>query len=132
MASPRVLLADDMPEMVESVTQLLRRDFDVVGYAENGEEAIEAIAHLNPDLLVLDISMPVLNGIQVASLLRESGSSVKLIFLTVNEDPDYIEAAFSVGASGYVFKSRVATDLIPAVEGVLRGRKFTSPRSRSR
>lgn len=131
MASPRVLLADDMPEMVESVTQLLRRDFDVVGYAENGEEAIEAIAHLNPDLLVLDISMPVLNGIQVASLLRESGSSVKLIFLTVNEDPDYIEAAFSVGASGYVFKSRVATDLIPAVEGVLRGRKFTSPRSRS-
>lgn len=132
MASPRVLLADDMPEMVKSVTQLLRRDFDVVGYAENGEEAIEAIAHLNPDLLVLDISMPVLNGIQVASLLRESGSSVKLIFLTVNEDPDYIEAAFSVGASGYVFKSRIATDLIPAVEGVLRGRKFTSPRSRSR
>jgi len=131
MASPRVLLADDMPEMVESVTQLLRRDFDVVGYAENGEEAIEAIAHLNPDLLVLDISMPVLNGIQVASLLRESGSSVKLIFLTVNEDPDYIEAAFSVGASGYVFKSRVATDLIPAVEGVLRGRKFTSLRNRS-
>jgi DNA-binding NarL/FixJ family response regulator len=131
MASPRVLLADDMPEMVESVTQLLRRDFDVVGYAENGEEAIEAIADLNPDLLVLDISMPVLNGIQVASLLRESGSSVRLIFLTVHEDPDYIEAAFSVGASGYVFKSRVATDLIPAVEGVLRGRKFTSPRSRS-
>jgi DNA-binding NarL/FixJ family response regulator len=120
-----------MPEMVESVTQLLRHDFDVVGYAENGEEAIEAIAHLNPDLLVLDISMPVLNGIQVASLLRESGSGVKLIFLTVHEDPDYIEAAFSVGASGYVFKSRVATDLIPAVEGVLRGRTFTSPRSRS-
>jgi DNA-binding NarL/FixJ family response regulator len=131
MASPRVLLADDMPEMVESVTQLLRRDFDVVGYAENGEEAIEAMAHLNPDLLVLDISMPVLNGIQVASLLRESGSGVKLIFLTVHEDPDYIEAAFSVGASDYVFKSRVATDLIPAVEGVLRGHKFTSPRSRS-
>src|SRR5690349_11449669 len=121
MASPRVLLADDMPEMVKSLTQLLRRDFDVVGYAENGEEAIEAMAHLNPDLLVLDISMPVLNGIQVASLLRESGSSVKLVFLTIHEDPDYIEAAFSVGASGYVFKSRVATDLIPAVEGVLRG-----------
>ena len=131
MASPRVLLADDMPEMVKSLTQLLRRDFDVVGYAENGEEAIEAMAHLNPDLLVLDISMPVLNGIQVASLLRESGSSVKLVFLTIHEDPDYIEAAFSVGASGYVFKSRVATDLIPAVEGVLRGRKFTSPRCRS-
>jgi DNA-binding NarL/FixJ family response regulator len=131
MASPRVVVADDMPEMLESVTQLLRRDFDIVGSAQNGEEAIEAAALLNPDLVVLDISMPILNGIQVASLLRESGCRAKVIFLTVHEDQDYVDAAFSVGASGYVFKSRVATDLIPAVEEVLQGYSFTSSSRRA-
>ena len=131
MASPRVVVADDMPEMRESVTQLLRHDFDIVGSAQNGEEAIEAAALLNPDLVVLDISMPILNGIQVASLLRESGCRAKVIFLTVHEDEDYVDAAFSVGASGYVFKSRVATDLIPAVEDVLQGYSFTSSSRRA-
>jgi DNA-binding NarL/FixJ family response regulator len=131
MASPRVVVADDTPEMLESVTQLLRRDFDIVGSAQNGEEAIEAAALLNPDLVVLDISMPILNGIQVASLLRESGCRAKVIFLTVHEDQDYVDAAFSVGASGYVFKSRVATDLIPAVEEVLQGYSFTSSSRRA-
>jgi len=120
-----------MPEMRESVTQLLRHDFDIVGSAQNGEEAIEAAALLNPDLVVLDISMPILNGIQVASLLRESGCRAKVIFLTVHEDQDYVDAAFSVGASGYVFKSRVATDLIPAVEEVLQGYSFTSSSRRA-
>ena len=85
------------------------------------------LAILNPDLLVLDISMPILNGIQVATRLRELGSKAKVVFVTVHEDQDYIQAAFSAGASGYVFKSRMASDLIPAVQGAMQGQKFTSP-----
>ena len=119
MAIPRVVLADDLPEMLERVTQLLGHDFDIVWVAHNGEQAVQAVVTLNPDLLVLDVSMPILNGLQVASLLRDLASTTKIIFLTVHEDQDYVEAAFAVGALGYVFKSRVATDLVPAVAGVM-------------
>jgi len=126
MGCPRVLLVDDLPEMLQKVTQLLQDDFDVVGSAQNGQEAIEAAETLDPDLLVLDISMPILNGIQVASRLRDSGCRAKVIFLTVHEDRDYVEAAFSAGGLGYVLKSRVATDLIPAAQEALRGHEFTS------
>lgn len=126
MGCPRVVLADDLPEMLRRVTQLLQDDFDVVGSAQNGQEAMEAAETLHPDLLVLDISMPILNGIQVASRLRDSGCRARIIFLTVHEGRDYVEAAFSVGALGYVLKSRVATDLKLAAQEVLLGHKFTS------
>lgn len=127
MEYPRVLLADDSLEMHRRVRELLREDFEVVGSVQNGQEAIQAVSLLNPDLIVLDISMPELNGFQVASQLRESGSKIKVIILTMHEDQDYIEAAFSAGARGYVCKSRVATDLIPALQAALRGEEFTSP-----
>ena len=126
MGCPRVVLADDLPEVLQKVTQLLKDDFDIVGSAQNGREAIEVAKAFNPDLLVLDISMPILNGIQVASQLKRSGCRAKVIFLTVHEDRDYVDAAFSVGALGYVLKSRVATDLIPAAQEALLGHKFTS------
>jgi len=126
MAFPRVLLADDAPEMLERITQLLRDGFDIVGRAHNGEEALQAAASLDPDLVILDISMPLLNGIQVASSLRERGCRAKVIFVTVHEDRDYVEGAFSVGALGYVLKSRFASDLIPAVREVLQGHTFRS------
>jgi DNA-binding NarL/FixJ family response regulator len=124
--SPRVLIADDLAEMLETVTQLLRDEFEIVGYAQDGEEAIKAATTLNPDLLVLDIEMPFRNGIQVASHLRYSGCRAKVIFLTAHEDPDYVEAAWSVGVLGYVIKSRMANDLLPAVKEVLQGRRFIS------
>src|SRR5690348_4128482 len=127
MRRARVLLADDLPGIRERLAELLRHDFDIIGSASNGQQVMEAATLLDPDLLVLDISMPVLNGIQVASRLRESGCRTKIIFLTIHEDRDYIDAAFSVGAAGYVFKSRVTTDLIPALQGALRGQEFTSP-----
>ncbi|HKS73215.1 MAG TPA: response regulator transcription factor [Terriglobales bacterium] len=127
MAFARVLLADDYREMLDRVTQLLREEFDIVGSAHDGGQALEAAARLNPDLLILAISMPVLNGIQVAARLRDSGCKAKVIFLTVHEDRDYIDAAFAVGALGYVLKSRVATDLLPAIYAVLQGHRFTSP-----
>jgi len=126
MQSIRVLLADDLPKMLDTVTQLLRQDFEIVGYAQDGEEAIEAAITGNPDLLVLDIEMPFRNGIQVASHLRDSGCKVKVIFLTAHEDPDYVEAAWSVGALAYVLKSRIATDLLPAIQEVMHGRRFIS------
>jgi len=131
MACPRVVIADDLQEIRERLTQLLRQDFNVVGSVQNGQEAIEAVSTLDPDLVVLDISMPVFNGIQVASRLRDVGSGAKVIFFTVHEDSDYVEAAFAVGAWGYVFKSRVATDLIPAVRSALQGHKFVSDKTSS-
>lgn len=123
----RILLADDQQEMREAVARLLVDEFDVVAAVANGEQAIEAAVRLAPDLLVLDISMPVLNGIEAASRLKQSGSSVKVIFLTVNEDPDIVEMALSVGADGYVLKQRIATDLIPAIRQALDDRIFVSP-----
>jgi DNA-binding NarL/FixJ family response regulator len=126
MESPRVLLADDLPEMLERVTLLLRDCFQIVASVQNGEDAIKAATTLNPDLLVLDIQMPFRNGIQVASHLRDSGCKAKVVFLTVYEDLDYVEAAWSVGALGYVLKSRIATDLLLAIQEVLEGRRFVS------
>jgi DNA-binding NarL/FixJ family response regulator len=126
MESPRVLLADDLPGMLGTVTYLLRDDCEIVGYARDGEDAIKAATTYNPDLLVLDIEMPFRNGFQVASHLRDSGCRAKMIFLTVHKDLDYVEAARSAGALGYVLKSRIATDLLPAVRAVLQGRRFTS------
>jgi DNA-binding NarL/FixJ family response regulator len=128
MGCPRVLLVDNLREIRERVAQLLGSDFEIVA-AQNGQQAMDAASIFNPDLLILDISMPILNGIQVASRLRESGARAKIIFLTVHQDADYIEAAFSVGASAYVFKSRLATDLIPAVQSALEGQKFISIQS---
>ena len=121
------MLADDQQEMHETVARLLEDELDVVAAVANGEQAIEAAVRLAPDLLVLDISMPVLNGIEAASCLKESGSSAKVIFLTVNEDPDVVEMALSVGAHGYVLKQRIATDLIPAIRQALDDRIFVSP-----
>src|SRR3954469_20150022 len=131
MGCPRVLLADDLPQIRERLTELLRCDFDIVATAQNGQQAVEAASTLDPDVIVLDISMPILNGIQVASHLHELGCRTKIVFTTVHEDPDYVEAAFSVGATAYVFKSRLATDLVFAVHGALQGHKFISVRNRS-
>jgi DNA-binding NarL/FixJ family response regulator len=128
---PRILLADDLPEIRERVTELLRCDFDIVATAQNGQQAVDAAATFDPDLVVLDISMPILNGIQVASRLRDLGCKARMVFFTVHEDPDYIEAAFSVGATAYVFKSRLATDLVSAVNCALQGQKFISVRDKN-
>src|SRR6516165_9259556 len=127
MSRPRVLLADDASEMLEMFMRLLGTDFDIVALTQNGEEALESALRLDPDLVILDISMPLLNGIQVASRLRERGCNAKVIFVTVHEDRDYVEGAFAVGALGYVLKYRIANDLVLATEEVLQGHTFTSP-----
>lgn len=126
MARPRIVVAEDNPEMQSRIEGLLGVEFDVVGSAADGQQAVNAVLELNPDVLLTDISMPVLNGIQVASRLRALGSCTKVIFVTVHDDDDYRETAFTMGALGYVLKARIDTDLVPAVHGALQGEKFSS------
>lgn len=127
MGRPRILLADDHHQILEKIARLLEGEFEVVAAVENGERLIEAALRLDPDLIVLDISMPIVNGIMAASCLRESASRAKVIFLTVHEDPAFVAAAVSSGALGYVLKHRVSIDLIPAIREVLQGHAFASP-----
>lgn len=122
----KILLADDQQEMLETVARLLENEFDVVAAVTNGERAIEAAVRLAPDLLVLDISMPVMNGLEAAARLKEVGSNARVIFLTVHDDPVIAEAAFSIGARGYVLKQRLAQDLILAIREALDDRIFVS------
>ena len=129
MEGAGVLLADDQQGVLDAISKLLDGEFRIVAAVRDGERVIEAVGRLNPDLLLLDISMPVLSGIEAAARLKlkESARSPKLIFVTVHEDPDYVEAAFAVGARGYVVKRRLAVDLLPAIREVLQGRTFISP-----
>jgi len=104
----------------------LSKEFDVVGAVTNGQDAVEEVHRLDPDVLVIDISMPILNGLQAASQLQSTKCRTKVVFLTVHEDQDFVAAAFSVGASGYVTKSHVTTDLVPAIRDAIEGRTYIS------
>ena len=126
MGKIRVLLADDHATILAQVRSILGEAFDVVGGVRNGRDAVEEVQRLDPDVLVIDISMPVLNGLQAVSELQSKKCRTKVVFLTVHEDQDYIDAAFSAGASGYVIKSRVTTDLIPAIREALEGHRSIS------
>jgi DNA-binding NarL/FixJ family response regulator len=126
MGKVRVLLADDHETILARVRSILGEDFDVVGAVSNGRDAVLEVQRLDPDVLVIDISMPVLDGLQAVSKLRARKCRTKFIFLTVHEDSDFIAAAFSAGASGYVTKSHVTTDLVPAIHEALEGRTFVS------
>jgi DNA-binding NarL/FixJ family response regulator len=122
------LLTDDNKQMLEYVRQFLSRNCcEIVGLATNGQAAVDAAAELRPDVIVIDISMPVLNGIEAAKRIREGDPSAKIVFLTVESDPDTRRAALETGACGYVLKPRLATDLIPAVELAKDGQRCVSP-----
>ena len=120
-------MADDQEEVRSTVASLLQNDFQVVGMADNGAKLLELAAIGTPDVLVLDIVMPVLNGIETAHRARACGLPCKIVFLTVYEDTDFVEAALSAGASGYVVKAHLATDLIPAIWSALEDRIYISP-----
>ena len=124
---PRILLADDFPPFLEQAEKFLRRNaFEIVGIASDGGEALTLCLTLNPDILLLDLSMPVLCGLEVATRLKELDCRSRIIFVTGQEDHDFVETAFSLGASGYVLKCRMATDLLPAIDAALNGSAFTS------
>jgi DNA-binding NarL/FixJ family response regulator len=124
----RVLLADDNIQILEYVRDFLSaNDCEVVGAVTEGQAAVDAAAQLLPDVVVLDLLMPVLNGIEAAKRMLEARPSTRIVFLTVEKDDDMRRAALEVGACGYVLKPRLATDLIPAIELANDGRRFGSP-----
>jgi DNA-binding NarL/FixJ family response regulator len=122
----RVLLADDHPRLLEKVAALLRPSFEVVGTASNGQELISEAMLLDPDVIVADVTMPVLTGIEAAYRLREVGSRAKFVFLTVHAENEFIQACMAEGALGYVVKSHMATDLLPAIRAAFRGKVYIS------
>lgn len=126
MGKIRVLLADDHQAVLQRVSRLLDEDFDIVGTVNTGRDAVELTLRLNPDVLVIDISMPILNGLQAAQRLRSAKQPTKVVFLTIHRDEDFVDAALSAGASGYVTKSDVATDLVPAISEALAGKLYMS------
>lgn len=127
MNRARVLLADDHPAVSKSVAALLDLDFDVVGTVTNGRDMLSEEKRLRPDVVVLDISMPLLSGIEAATQLHSSDSKAKVIFLTVHDESEFVSAGLAAGALGYVLKRRLTSDLITAVHEILAGHRFISP-----
>ena len=123
----RILLADDHREMRDLVVRLLGQEFDMLEPVVDGRELLEKASELKPDVCLLDISMPILNGIEVAVRLAEGGSNAKIVFLTIHRDWDFVKAALKSGASGYVIKTHMLSDLHTALREVLAGRTFISP-----
>ena len=120
----RVLIADDNPEMLEAVKLMLLSEFDVVAALEEASAVVAQVPTLKPDVVVLDISMGETNGFEITRQLRLNLCRSKIIFLTVHEELEFIRAAFDAGASGYVFKSRMNTDLRTAIKTVQSDRVF--------
>jgi DNA-binding NarL/FixJ family response regulator len=126
MSKTRVLLADDNAAFLNHVTRMLDEDYEVVGAVSSGAAVLHAWPNLRPDIIVLDIAMGELNGLEVARRLRSSGCGSPIIFLTVHQDPDFVHAAMDAGGSAYVVKSRLKTDLISAIVAVLSRKQFIS------
>ena len=128
MPTTSILLADDNSVVLNHVCRLLKKHkkYRVVGAVADGATVLEEYSRLRPDLIILDISMQGLSGIEVAQQLREAGCPSKIIFLTVHEDYDYLNAALGAGGSAYVVKSRLNVDLISAIEAVLCNKIFVS------
>ena len=123
----KVLLADDHPGFPGFVANLLESTFEVVGRVADGRSLFEAAMELKPDVIITDICMPVLNGLEAADLLRKSGCTAKIVFLSVHSEPDFVQAGLSAGALAYVVKPRVGTELLLAIREVLAGKTFVSP-----
>ena len=126
MTRARILVAEDHALMRQRVVRLLKSEFEVLEAAADGQELLELAARLNPDVCVLDICMPIMNGIEAAGQLRQNGSTAKIIFLTLYNDSDFVRAALKSGAEGYVIKAQMTADLPLAVREVLAGRTFLS------
>ena len=126
MERARILLADDHAEFLSLAAGLVESEFEVLKTFANGQAVVDEFAELHPDLVVLDISMPGLNGIETALQLKAAGRKAKIVFLTVHKDRDYLRSALATGALGYVLKDRLASDLIPALRSALAGRRFVS------
>jgi DNA-binding NarL/FixJ family response regulator len=126
VAQPSLLLADDNPALLETLIEMLEPSYRVAAALCNGASVLERVSVLRPDLVILDISLGDLTGFEVARRLKDIGCSAKIIFLSVHEDIDFVNAAFELGACGYVFKSRITADLTKAIDIVFNGGQFAS------
>ena len=126
MARARVLLADDLAQVLSAVAALLKEQFEIVAMVKDGRAAFEKTVALAPDLVVLDISMPEMSGIEVARELKKHGSKARIVFLTVHQDADILATCLAAGGLGYVAKVLMQTDLIPALQDALADRPFVS------
>ncbi len=124
---PRVLLADDCEALRNLVAHLLAMEFEFVGAVGDGQAAVEAARQLNPDVVVLDISMPVLGGIEAARQLKRAGFAGEIVFLTAHDGPELVRTALATGALGFVLKAQLDTDLPAAVRAAMTHREFVSP-----
>lgn len=127
MARVRVLVADDNQAIRDLLTSMLAAEFDVILAVSDGGAALAAATQLLPDVAILDISMPVLNGIEVARLIKDTVVKIAVVFLTTSSDPDTFHAADETGSLAYVLKPRLCTDLVPAINFALNGDRFVSP-----
>jgi DNA-binding NarL/FixJ family response regulator len=126
MPRPTVLLADDHRETAEQLNQLLATHFDVVAVVEDGLALVQAAARLMPDVIVTDISMPGMDGIEAASLIRRSDPDARIVFVTVHAEPILVVGGLATGALGYVLKDAAGDDLVAAVHAALGGERYVS------
>ena len=124
---PRILIADDHTLVAEACKKLLETDYEVVGTVGDGRSLVQAAVELKPHLIIVDVSMPLLNGLDAGLQIKELMPAVKLVYLTMNHDADLAAEAFRRGASGYLLKTCAATELAIAVREVLRGKSYLSP-----
>ena len=124
---PRVIIADDHALVAEGVTKLIERDVQLVGSVADGRALVQAVEKLNPDLALVDISLPLLNGLDACRQIKKANPTVKVIALTMHLEKHFVTEAFRAGVSGYVLKQSVADELIFAIKEVLKGRTYVSP-----
>jgi DNA-binding NarL/FixJ family response regulator len=127
MSKARVLLADDHRIVIEGLKKLLELEYDVVGAVEDGRALIAAVKKLRPDVVVADISMPHLNGIEAVRQIKENDPQIRVVILTMHHDVQYANRAFDAGASGFVLKVSAASELITAIGEVLKGKTYVTP-----
>ena len=127
MKRPRVLLADDHTLVLDGLRKILEPECEVVGAVEDGRSLLAAAKQLQPDIILLDISMPLLNGVEAARRLRAAAPGAKVIFVTMHADATYVAGAFRAGASGYVLKRCASLELLKAINQVLSGREYVTP-----
>ncbi len=124
---PRVILVDDHAELFDGLRRLLEPAFDIVGTVNDGEEMLKIASTLQPDLLVVDISIPKVSGIEATKRLKKDDPSAKIVFLTMHQDAALVQQGLAAGALGYVLKVCARTDLVPALQRALHGERFVSP-----
>lgn len=127
MKKARLLLADDHKIVLEGLKSILESQFDLIGMVEDGRALVSAADELRPDVVVVDVSMPLLNGIEAAHQIKMMDDRIKIVFLTMHPDVTYARRALDAGASGYVLKTSASTELVTAIQEVLWGRTYISP-----